>query len=174
MIIFVCNGNIHRSVIAAECLRNIFKEKKISPSFSVNSYGLQGTMGTDLPKHKHLSEYPKEWKAAEPTLQELGIDISKHDFQKVSTNTIKTASIIIAMDDKVYSEAQNSLMRQFPTQAHKIHRFSELTTGNKTIEDPSGSGNKKLHRRIIKCIYSTLRKKYKNILVWAEGHRSAF
>lgn len=168
MIIFVCNGNIYRSVIAAECLRNIFEEEKIDSNFLVDSYGLQGTMGTDLPKHKHLSEYPKEWKAAEPTLQELGINISKHNFQKVSANIIETASIVIAMDDKVYSEAQNSLMRQFPTQTYKIHRFSELTTNNKTIEDPSGSGDKKLHRQIIKRIYFTLRKKYKDILEWTD------
>ena len=168
LIVFICNGNIHRSVIAAESLRKIIKEHKISRKFSVASYGLQGTKGTDLPKHKHLSEYSKEWKAAKPTLQKFGIDISKHSFQKITPTVMKKASVVIAMDDKVYSRAKNSLTKQFPNYKGKIHRFSELTTHNRVVKDPAGSGSKKLHQEIIENIYSTLSKKLKNVLVWVE------
>jgi protein-tyrosine-phosphatase len=128
LIVFICNGNIHRSVIAAESLRKILKERKVSQKIFVDSYGLQGTKGTDLPKHKHLSEYPKEWEAAKPTLQKLGIDISKHSFQKISPSIMKKATAVIAMDNKVHSTAKNSLMNQFPNYAEKIHRFSDLTS----------------------------------------------
>jgi protein-tyrosine-phosphatase len=166
LIVFICNGNIHRSVIAAESLRKIFKEQKISRGFFVDSYGLQGTKGTNLPKHKHLSEYPKEWEAAKVTLQELGIDISKHSFQKISEAVMKKASVVIAMDNKVYSKAKNSLMNQFPNYAEKIHRFSELTMNHRDIKDPAGSSDVKLHREIILNIYSTLNKKFRNILDW--------
>lgn len=168
LIVFICNGNIHRSVIAAESLRKILKERKIGQNFSVASYGLQGTKGTGLPKHKHLSEYPKEWKAAKPTLQKFGIDISKHSFQKISGAVMKKASAVIAMDNKVYSTAKNSLMNQFPNYAEKTHRFSELTPHNRVIKDPAGSGSEKLHRKIIRDIHSTLSKKYKDILGWVE------
>ncbi|TSC71354.1 MAG: Uncharacterized protein G01um101448_1214 [Parcubacteria group bacterium Gr01-1014_48] len=166
LVVFICNGNIHRSVIAAESLRKILKDNRISPKLSVSSYGLQGTKGTDLPKHKHLSEYPKEWKAAKPTLQNFGIDISKHSFQKITPTVMKKASVVIAMDDKVYSRAKNSLTKQFPNYKGKIHRFSELTMNHRSIKDPAGSGSEKLHKKIIEDIYSTLAKRYKDILVW--------
>jgi len=168
LIVFICNGNIHRSVIAAEFLRKILKEHRIGRKFSVTSYGLQGTKGTDLPKHKHLSKYPKEWKAAKPTLQKFGIDISKHSFQKITPTVMKRASVVIAMDDKVYSRAKNSLTKQFPNYKGKIHRFSELTANNKIVKDPAGSGSEKLHREIIRNIYSTLNKKFKDILSWVK------
>lgn len=168
LIVFICNGNIHRSVIAAESLRKILKERKTSQNFFVDSYGLQGTKGTDLPKHKHLSEYPKEWKAVKPTLQKLGIDISKHSFQKISPTVMKKASVIIVLDNKVYSGVKNSLMKQFSNYAEKIHRFSELTMNHRSIKDPAGSGSEKLHKKVIRDIYSTLDKKYKGILAWTE------
>lgn len=167
-IIFICNGNIERSVVAAQSLRNILKEKRIGSKFSVDSFGLQGTKGTALPKHKHLSQYTKEWDAAKPTLQKFGIDISKHSFQKISGVVMKKANAVIAMDSKVYSTAKNSLMNQFPNYAEKIHLFSELTTDNMDTKDPSGSGSEKLHKKIIGDIYSTLSKKYKDILKWIE------
>ena len=167
-IVFVCNGNIHRSVIAAESLRKILNERRIGQIFFVDSYGLQGTKGTDLSKHKHLSEYPKEWEAAKPTLQKLDIDISKHSFQKISAAVMKKASVVIAMDNKVYSRAKNSLVSQFPNYLGKIHRFSELTQQHRVINDPAGSGSEKLHRKIINDIHSVLNKKYKNILDWVK------
>lgn len=168
LIVFICNGNIHRSVIAAESLRKILKERKIGVGFFVESYGLQGTKRTDLPKHKHLSEYPREWKAAKPTLQKFGIDISKHSFQKISGAVMKKASVVIAMDDKVYSRAKNSLMKQFPNQAYKIHRFSELIPRHQIIKDPAGCSDEMLHKKTIESIYFTLNKKYKKILAWTK------
>jgi protein-tyrosine phosphatase len=167
-IIFICNGNIHRSVIAAECLRSILKERGIDSKFLVDSYGLQGTKGTKMPRHKRLSEYPKEWNAAKPTLQRLNIDISKHNFNKISAGVIKRADIVIAMDNKVYSRANNFLTKQFPKYAGKIHRFSELTINHKVIKDPAGSGNEKVHKKVIEGIHSTIAKKYKDILEWAK------
>ncbi|EKD33360.1 MAG: hypothetical protein ACD_76C00044G0027 [uncultured bacterium] len=168
LIVFICNGNIHRSVIAAESLKKILKERKIGAGFLVDSYGLQGTKGTELPKHKHLSEYLKEWEAAKSTLRKLNIDISKHSFQKISGTIMKKASVVIAMDSKVYSTAKNSLINQFPNYAWKIHRFSELTTRHRAIKDPAGSSDEMLHKKIIKNIYFTLNKKYENILGWTK------
>ena len=168
LIIFICNGNIHRSVIAAESLRQILKKKKLDQISTIDSYGLQGTKGTDLPKHKNLSEYPKESKAAKPVLQKLGIDISKHSFQKISGVVMKRASAVIAMDAKVHLLAKNSLVNQFPKHKNKIHCFSELTINHKDIKDPAGSGSAKLHKEVIESIYSTLKDKYKDILTWVK------
>ena len=166
VIIFVCNGNIYRSVIAAQRLRDILKKKRPSSNFVVSSYGLQGTMGTHLPKHRRLSEYPKEWKVAEPILRKLNINISGHSFKRMTARAAKEASIMVAMDDRCYSRAKNSLIKQFPTQAYKIHSFSELTRGYKSIDDPVGSNNANLHKRIIRTICVVLDKRYKDILAW--------
>lgn len=169
-IIFICNGNIERSVVASQCLRNILKEKKLSSKFSVDSYGLQGTEGSDLPKHKHLSEYPKEWKAAQSTLKKLKIDISKHSFQKITSGVVKKASVIIAIDEKVYSKSKNALLEQFSEQKDKIHIFSELTSDSKGVKDPAGSGSHKLHEQVIERIYSVLEKSYQTILDWSDKY----
>lgn len=165
-IIFICHGNIERSVVAAQCLRNILKEKRISSKFLADSFGLQGTKGTALPKHKHLSEYPKEWKAAQPILKKLKIDISEHSFQKLTSDVAEKAAVIIAMDEKVYTKNKNALLKQFTKQKKKIHIFSELTLDHKGIQDPAGSGSKELHKEVIKKINSTLTNSYKTILGW--------
>lgn len=165
-IIFICNGNIERSVVAAQCLRNILKEKRIGSKFSVDSYGLQGTKGTTLPKHKHLSYYPKEWKAVKPTLKKLNIDISGHSFQKITRDVMGKASVIIAMDEKVYKKNKNALLKQFTKQKKKIHIFSELTLDHKDILDLAGSGSKELHGKVIEKIYLTLTDNYKIIVNW--------
>lgn len=168
LIVFICNGNIHRSVVAAESLKKILKSNEIAEKYLVSSYGLQGTNGTDLPKHKNLCEYPKEWKAAQPTLQNFGIDMRDHISQKITPIVMEKANVVIAMDDKVYSLANNSLIKQFPEYTSKVHRFAELTQNNNGIEDPAGSGSKKLHKEIIENIYTTLSLRYKDILEWAQ------
>ena len=169
-IIFICNGNIERSVVAAQCLRNILKEKRIGSKFSADSYGLQVTKGTTLPKHKHLSAYTKEWEAAKPILEKLKIDIDDHSFQKITPNIAEEASVIIAMDEKVYSKNKNALLKQFKKQKNKIHIISELISDNKGVKDPAGSGSKKLHKQVIEKIYSVLDKNYKTILGWTEKY----
>lgn len=165
---FVCNGNIHRSVIAAESLRKVLKENKISSKFLVTSCGLQGTGGTEPPKRKHLSEYPKEWKAAKPSLQKYGIDIGQHHSQKISEATVKKAGVIIAMDNKVYATARNSLLKQFPKYKNKIHRFSDLSGTRRSVKDPSGSGSVQLHAEIIGSIYASTTNGYEEILRWVK------
>lgn len=168
LIIFVCNGNIHRSVIAAESLRDILDQQDVGYDFIVDSYGLQGTMGTNLPKHKNLSEYSGEWVAAKPSLERLGIDISEHRSQKISASIMAKASAVIAMDEEVYIDANNSLIHQFPDEIKKIHRFSELTLHDIVVNDPSGSESEQIHREVIENIYFSLSRKYKVVLGWAK------
>lgn len=165
LIVFVCNGNIHRSVIAAEYLSNIIRDLKVSAQYHVESYGLQGTMGTQPPLHKKLAEYPKEWSAAEPILHKFGIHIDHHSYQKITPAVVKKAAVIFAMDIKTYSTAPNSLTKQFPNAIHKIRNFSELTLGHTDIVDPVKNGSKRLHENIIRTICSTLQKNVKTILL---------
>ncbi|MGA2417688.1 MAG: hypothetical protein ABSF55_00355 [Candidatus Staskawiczbacteria bacterium] len=166
IIVFVCNGNIHRSVIAEKCLAKFLQEKNLDNKFSVASYGLQGTMGTSKPLHKNLKEYPDEYEAARPTLRNFDIDLADHLFQKITPATVKKAAVIIAMDKKVYSGAKNSLIKQFPNAKNKMHIFTELTQNHKDIKDPSGNANPKVHQAIIGRIFFTIKKNTKTILSW--------
>lgn len=167
-IIFVCNGNIYRSVIAAECLRTVLNRHNLSSKFSVDSFGLQGTGGTEPPKYTRLSDYPKEWEAAKATLEKLKIDISRHRAQMISRKIMEQADLVISMDNKVHARACNSLIKQFPNHAHKIHRFSELTPDHKVVKDPAGNANKQTHARTIRRIHSSLNKKYTRLLEWLQ------
>lgn len=169
-IIFICNGNIHRSVIAEKSLIKILQENGLDNKFSVASYGLQGTKGTAKPLRRNLKEYPKEYKAALPTLRKFKIDIDNHSFQRVTLNVIKKASLVIAMDEKVYLEAENSLLKQFSELKHKIHIFSELTKNHEDIKDPFGNTDFKLHQSIIKNIYFTMKNKINTILDWTNNN----
>jgi len=79
---------------------------------------------------------------------------------------MEKASVVIAMDKKVFSGAKNSLLKQFPKHQKKIYSFSKLTKNHKQIKDPAGSGSKDLHRKLIKDINSALTNNYETILSW--------
>lgn len=166
LIIFVCNGNIERSVIAAELLKKVLIENKIG-GYEVGSYGLQGINGTGLPKHKNLSEYPDEWEASRQILGKLDCDITKHQFQTITPEVASVASVIIAMDDSVYQKAGNSLLNLFPKELNKIHNFSELGTQNEDTADLAGVSNRERHETMILKINKTIHDSYSKILAWA-------
>ena len=163
-ILFVCNGNIYRSAIAEVIFDTILKEFHLNEIYMASSCGLQGSMGTPPPKHQKLSEYPDEWHAAKPTLDRLNIDVSKCHFHPITEQIIKQADVVIAMDDYVYKQALNSLLRQFPDYISKMHLFSEFTSDHKEIEDPSGVSLSSTHQMTIEHIFNTLHEKYNEII----------
>jgi len=165
-IIFICNGNIERSAIAAQCLNILLKKKRLTTKYRADSFGLQGTKNTPKPLYKKLSQYPKEYKAAYPTLKKLKIDINEHNYKKITLSAINSAATIIAMDKKVYASANNSLLKQFPFAKKKFHIFSEITIKHKNVKDPHGSGSYKTHEQVIKQIQEAINKNYKKILRW--------
>lgn len=164
----MCNGNIHRSVIAEMCLANILKLSGQASKYKTASYGLQGTMGTAKPLHKNLREYTTEWKAAASALCYFNIDITKHRYRKITRRVLQNSAVVIAMDKKVYSQEKNSLLKQFPDQKNKIHLFSKLTKNHKEIKDPSGISSTKVHQATIKNIYLTIKNKSGVILNWTK------
>ena len=66
LIVFVCNGNIYRSVIAEKYLAKALEQRHLHHRFSVASYGLQGTMKTDPPRHLQLQKYERECGRQQP------------------------------------------------------------------------------------------------------------
>lgn len=164
LVLVVCNGNIHRSVIAEYCLNRELKKKGLNDKFIVVSSGLQGTFGTKIPQGKNLCDYPLEWRLSSPILSELNIDISKHCTTQIDVFIVEKASLILAMDCGVLIDKTNSLVKQFPKHAYKMRLFRELEGNPIDIPDCFGSSDVVLHRRVIKLI-NVISEKYIDVLL---------
>ncbi|PIT93859.1 hypothetical protein COU00_02090, partial [Candidatus Falkowbacteria bacterium CG10_big_fil_rev_8_21_14_0_10_43_11] len=105
IILAVCSGNIHRSVIAERCINRVLKKNGMDGEFVVVSRGLQTT---SPPVGKNLRDYEAEWLASSPVLQEIGIDISDAKSTPVDISIVEKASLIIAMDRGVLIDKVNS------------------------------------------------------------------
>lgn len=164
VILIVCDGNIHRSVIAECCLNRALEVKGLNDKFVVVSRGLQGTLGTIAPKGKNLCDYPLEWSFSAPVLSKLNIDISVHCTTPVDISIIKKASLVLAMDRSTLIDKLNSLINQFPQHAYKMRLFRELEGKPEDVPDCAGSSDPALHRRVIELV-SLISEKYIDILL---------
>lgn len=84
-ILFVCSGNIFRSMSAEYCLKQFLEKNKID-KFEVSSAGLTA-------KNQALNDDVKE------ILDELGIDVSKHKQRRLNDKIIKENDLIVAMGE---------------------------------------------------------------------------
>lgn len=153
IILVVCNGNIHRSVIAEHCLNRSLKERSLNKEFVVVSRGIQGTCGTDIPKGKNIYDYSMEWSCTKPALDEIGIEIPKEQkATPIGLPIVESASVILVMDKGALSERPNSLMRQFPQYSYKMRLFRELEGKYEDVPDRFGSNDKNLHREVVMLV----------------------
>ncbi len=155
-ILFVCFGNVHRSVLAAELSNDVFRENSLSDIFVAISRGIQGSNGYDGPKHSNLTEYEIEWQLTKQALDELGIDTTFFKTKKatpIDTKAISDASLVILMGQKEYE----ILTKRYPTQSHKFFLFSDWSkTG--TVEDLVDSNVLEKHRIVNSNIVSGIKK----------------
>lgn len=153
VILVVCNGNIHRSVIAEHCLKRSLKKYGIDEKFVVISRGTQGTCETNTPKGKNIYNYPMELSCTKPALDEIEIVIPKEQqTTPVDLVIVESASVILAMDRGTLSERLNSLLKQFPQYGYKMHLFRELEGKNEDVPDCFGSNDKNFHREVVMLI----------------------
>ncbi len=170
VILFVCNGNIHRSVIAALSTARLLNERGLDGEYEVLSRGLQGTMGTSLPRHRNLREYAHEWAQSGPPLAEIGLDIPKgQQSTPITRQVAELASAIFAMDNLVLSTKPNSLANQFPDLRTKMHLFGEIAGTLDDVPDPAGKDDPSLHRDVVHTIDSTLRQHLDTLLQFANA-----
>ena len=153
-VLVVCNGNIHRSVIAEICINQKLKKSGLENSIQCISRGLQGTSGTPLPVGKNLKDYPKEWSLTKPILDRLGIEIlESQQSTPVDQCTISRAGLILAMDRGVLLDRDNSLVRQFPEHAFRMRLFRELEGVADNVPDCFGSDDPDLYELVICSIH---------------------
>lgn len=141
-ILVVCNGNIHRSVIAQLCLSrelvNIGKETE----FEVLSRGISAM-------YPNLRSYKMEYGHTEPCLKEIGIEIPlDQQATPIDKIIVKQASLIIVMDDAVL----RILTAQFPDHISKMRLFMELVGKEENVADCGGIDDAALHRKVVTCI----------------------
>ena len=170
MILVVCNGNMHRSVIAEECIKNALNKNGLTEEYFVLSRGLQGTGGTKPPKYPNLRNYPLEWSLTEPILDELDITIPT---DKVSTpideKIVTESSLIIAMENGVLFTKENSLVRQFPKMRFKMKLFTELEDKADDIVDLYSQKDPAIVRREVMRIDSIVKTHLRQLLAWADS-----
>ena len=101
LILVVCHGNIHRSVVAEIYIRKNLRELGLEEKFRVASRGLQGSCQTAMPKFPNLRQYSLEWGNAEPSLRDLEIEIPETQIATpIDESVASEASLILAMDQQ--------------------------------------------------------------------------
>jgi len=168
---FVCRGNIHRSVVAEICLKQELKKLGLNKKIKVISRGIQGCCNTAMPKYTNLTQYETEWSLTKPILKKLGVDLSeiaKHIAMPVTKKDVQEASIIYAMELTVLGKSNNvlsnSLSIQFPRYSSKMHFFGEIEESGEELLDCGGSEDQKLHLLVNERIVHAIRKNVQQII----------
>ena len=139
VVLTVCNGNIHRSVIAEICLDRELKKHGLENVVCI-SRGLESRLGEKC----NMMHFPDEWAITEPILKELDIIVSPdRRAVQVDWETIEKASLILAMDRRVL----RALWDRFPSSSFKMRLFSELVGKCEDIVDCKGDTNPETHRQ---------------------------
>jgi protein-tyrosine-phosphatase len=170
LILTVCNGNIHRSVIAASIIAAALADKCLEDRYAVLSRGIAGTCNTPAPAGKHIRDYPTEWGHTKTALQEIGVDIPDNQrATPITRSDVERASVILAMDKLVLSEKDNSLHRQFPDGVAKMRLFTELAGKNEDVPDLFRSRDAELYKRVIHTLYDTVSQNFDTLLKLADN-----
>lgn len=131
LILTVCYGNIHRSVVAEQSLRQALQINGLSDEVIVTSRGLQGFHEEPPPEGRNIGDYLEQWLSVQPVAMELGLDLCNHHWRSLDHDVVSQASLILAMDVGVMSERESSILKVFPEYEHKVKLFGELA-GEKT------------------------------------------
>lgn len=143
LILMVCRGNIHRSVIAEACLNQRLAAEGLSDRYEVESRGLQGAAGTKSAEYSNIRGYPNTWPRAEPSLNALGIDIP---VDKISTpitrEDAEKAAVIFALDHVVLrDEPGSALQTQFPDLVGKMRLLRSIEGADNDVPDCGEHGS---------------------------------
>ena len=150
IILFVCFGNVHRSVLAEEMANNMLRRHELHKRYRAISRGVQGSLGFKEPKHSNLVEYKTEWELTKKALVALKVDtkfFAHRHSTPIDVQSVMQASIIVAMDKKIF----DILRKNFPEHVERLVLFSTwLNTID--IEDLTDCDDEKKHLEINKSI----------------------
>ncbi len=172
-ILIVDMGNIMRSVIAQELIKQKLAADGLSDQYDVSSRGMQGTPASPVvPTHANLSYYNKAngsnaWESSEPALKKLGIEeaFKKHKATVVSAADLASATVIIVTDAKVMDDPKFGLKVQFPGYDKKMILITELVGSDEGIADAYQAGTKgNKYESTVYKVADIVSRGYKNLL----------
>ncbi len=149
-IIFVCEGNMERSVVAEHLFISLLKENSVS-DIEVSSRGTFGADGKKAPKFQNITHYPMEFNAAEPTLRELGLDLSEQVAKRIEQEDVEGADVVVAMTQDMLDVLQD----RFPDTKEKMVVFSD-----EDVPDGYQQSEADYHKKLILQIKNTLDKEF--------------
>lgn len=172
IVLVVCGGNIHRSVIAQLCLSRELVNIRQEAEFEILSRGIQGTI------YPNLRYYAMEYGHTEPCLKKIGVEIPlEQKAMLIDEEVVKQASLILAMDEMILRTKRTkegvpiSLMAQFPDHISKTHLFMELVGKKENVPDCFGADDATLHQKVVTCIDEVAKTAIHTMLRWAnESH----
>jgi len=134
-IVFVCYGNIHRSVTAEYYLRKILERKGIE-NIEVISRGLMGSADFPKPGGENLRDYPRDWQEAKLVFDNFEIDTSDQRATPITLDDVTSADLVVAMNQDILNRA-GGLYDQFPGYKNRMLLFP-ISKGYSGVEDPYG------------------------------------
>lgn len=165
IVLTVCKGNIHRSVIAAACIEKLLRARDIQATITVRSRGLQGSFGIPPPRASNLREYPEEWALTRPGLESLGIEIPVNQkATPITKSDVESATLILAMDSAVMQTLLDHFSEEVPELRSKMILFSELGKTSADVPDPGGKKDPALFEEVVTTIYSTVEENLNELL----------
>src|SRR3989344_4616128 len=142
-IIFVCNGNMHRSPIAERIFRREL-EKRGYNSIEVDSYGLHGFI-LPPPRGKCLKDYPTEYMLSKPHLDKKEINMENHLSKPLTEEVLKRANLIVTM----HPDVNKLLLEKCPQFKNKTFLITNLCANKVILKDVDGSNNPKIYEETI-------------------------
>ena len=162
-VLFVCWGNVYRSAVAEQLFRRLVEEAGLENRVKVKSRGIQGFRGVPPPIFPNLCYYGETWEAAKEALEGFGVSLADHVAATITPEDVRDASLVIAMDERVYSGGEENLLSAFPAERSKIHSFSEFEGGGTGVPDPDGLEDRVEHYRTIARISTGVREVFRQI-----------
>ena len=125
-IIFLCHGNICRSVMAEYIFKDLMKKMRLENQFEVCSRATScEEIGNDI--------YPK----SKQTLKENGIPFDRHYARQISKKEYQEADYVLAMENY---NINNLRYIVGSIDYSKVFLLREWSTGSKEISDPWYNG----------------------------------
>jgi len=122
-ILIVCTANICRSPMAEAILQHKLAEAGVPGEWRVGSAGTWAQNG--LPASEN----------GVAVMRERGLDTSRHRSRVVTAGLLAGVDLALTM---TASHAE-SLCAEFPQEAHKVFRLTEMTGRPYNVQDPYGS-----------------------------------